>query len=428
MITYIYFVKCPNCEDEHFDFFDEAKEYALCCLSKKPIITQTEVCRNDFGECSDSCDLGTIWSWEDAMKNHSEESEESIFSKDDFIDFEDDYNPEDDPEFTELDNSLDNYDGSYIDDLDGAPDNFENPEEELTEWVDSRGNAVTAGGATTSAAKNIPAVNNTPVKAATNNATTLSALASTMGMTDKNVTKQISIAIDSAGKDVYFVDIKAPFSKDKMSYGNSFKFGYLFHPATHLAREIFDKIGVNLKIDLDNNTSEYFIDRVRKIWESIDNKNILLINYPGFHFIIEKDDLIAQLDAQAGTAQDDTDESFIRKSIPEGMTIEELQEAIEENEDIVECSECYGLFEKSSCTHNKEGFGWRCETCSKENSAKDTLVEDSNKPLYIIVDRHGNQLSSPNEDDSELLDRVESMDPYGRRGLRVIAYTGNKNK
>ena len=65
MVTYIYFVKCPNCEDEPFDFFDEARGYAMGCLSQKPVITQTEVCRNDFGECTDSADLGQVWSWED---------------------------------------------------------------------------------------------------------------------------------------------------------------------------------------------------------------------------------------------------------------------------------------------------------------------------------------------------------------------------
>ena len=65
MVTYIYFVKCPNCEDEHFDFFDDAKAFARGCISQKPIITQTEVNRNDFGECTASSDLGTIWSWED---------------------------------------------------------------------------------------------------------------------------------------------------------------------------------------------------------------------------------------------------------------------------------------------------------------------------------------------------------------------------
>lgn len=105
MVTYIYFVKCPNCDDEHFDFFDEAKEFALGCLSQKPVITQTEVCRNDFGECTDSADLGTVWSWEDAMKDTESgctdaEPAKSIFTKDDLK-----YNDYD-PEFDDLDNSL----------------------------------------------------------------------------------------------------------------------------------------------------------------------------------------------------------------------------------------------------------------------------------------------------------------------------------
>lgn len=103
MIQYIYFVKCPNCEDEHFDFFDEAKEFALGCLSQKPTITQTEVNRNDFGECIDSCDLGTVWSWEDMMGETDAEPAKSIFTKDDLKLMADGK----DPEFDELDNSLD---------------------------------------------------------------------------------------------------------------------------------------------------------------------------------------------------------------------------------------------------------------------------------------------------------------------------------
>lgn len=121
MIQYIYFVKCPECEDEPFDFFDDAKGYALGCLSKKPIITQTEVNRNDFGECTDHCDLGTIWSWEDVVKETDTEPAASVFTKDNFKDF----NPDTDSEFTELDNSLD-----YIPDvLDDIPDNFIKPTE-----------------------------------------------------------------------------------------------------------------------------------------------------------------------------------------------------------------------------------------------------------------------------------------------------------
>lgn len=82
MVQYIYIVKCPHCEDEHFDFFDEAKGYALGCLNKNPIITQVEVDRNDFGECTSHADLGTVWSWEDMMAENPE-AFETKFSKND---------------------------------------------------------------------------------------------------------------------------------------------------------------------------------------------------------------------------------------------------------------------------------------------------------------------------------------------------------
>jgi hypothetical protein len=125
MITYIYFVKCPNCEDEHFDFFDEAKEFALGCLSQKPIITQTEVNRNDFGECTDHCDLGTVWSWEDAVGKEPEaEPTVSVFTKDDLIRMADGK----DPEFDAIDNSVDfDPEISEVSAVDEVPDNFRKP-------------------------------------------------------------------------------------------------------------------------------------------------------------------------------------------------------------------------------------------------------------------------------------------------------------
>lgn len=223
MLEYIYFVKCPGCEDEHFDFFNDAKDFAMSCLSQKPIITQIEVDRNDFGECVDSCDLGTIWSWEEMMNTEDEpvnSISKSIFTRDDFKQFD----PDNDPEFTNLDDTLDT-----------VPDNF-------------------------------------------------------------------------------------------------------------------------------------------------------------------------------------------RKPIPADMSIEDLVEELEENEDTVECTKCGELFDKASCHHNKEGLGWCCSKCE----SVDALAEASDRPLYIIKDRNGNQLSAPNTDDSELWDRVESLDPNGRRGLMVVAYTGSR--
>lgn len=96
MVQYIYIVKCPHCEDEHFNFFDEAKGYALGCINKNPIITQVEVDRNDFGECTSHADLGTVWSWEDVMAENPE-AFETKFSKNDLAysdeDFDDTITP-----------------------------------------------------------------------------------------------------------------------------------------------------------------------------------------------------------------------------------------------------------------------------------------------------------------------------------------------
>jgi hypothetical protein len=115
MVKYIYFVKCPNCEAEPFDFFEEAKEFAISCLTKKPVITQVECCHNDngFGERIGSNDLGVVWSWEDMMKDIPEESELATFSKSETLDCDDDYF---NCEFDDLDNSLDS-----------VPDNFRKP-------------------------------------------------------------------------------------------------------------------------------------------------------------------------------------------------------------------------------------------------------------------------------------------------------------
>lgn len=108
MIEYIYIVKCPGCEDEMFNFFTDARMQCDLLMSKKPYITQVEVERNDFGECIDSHDLGTVWSWEEAMKDTEgkytdAEPTKSIFTKDDLKFMADGK----DPEFDNLDNSVD---------------------------------------------------------------------------------------------------------------------------------------------------------------------------------------------------------------------------------------------------------------------------------------------------------------------------------
>jgi hypothetical protein len=226
MIQYIYFVKCPDCEDEPFDFFKDAKDHAISCLSKKPIITQVEVNRNDFGECTDSSDLGTIWSWEDMVGSTEDEPAVSVFTKDDLATLPMD----NDPEFATLDNSLDD-----------VPDNFEKP------------------------------------------------------------------IIEDIGREA---EMK------------------------QLAKEMFD-------LGVECTSYEEFAGFME---ENNDTPTEEL-------YAIYKDAVAA---AYASSSKG--------KAIPEGMTIEQLVEEMEENEDTVECTWCEDLFDKSECRYEVD-LGWLCGRC-----------------------------------------------------------------
>ncbi len=248
MTQYIYFVKCPSCEDEPFDFFDEAKAFALGCLSDKPIITQVEVNRNDFGECTDSCDLGTIWSWEDITGITDDESACSVFTKDDLVAYED----AEDPEFTALDNSVDfepTETELYSNDfLDTIPDNFCRP--------------------------------------------------------------------------------GTPLAEDEQRLATNDKGDYLVAASSGLGYTVFNRHNVCI----GGINSEDDEDAIRRF-------NL-----------------------------GDLDEACARKPIPEGMTIIQLVEELEKNEDTVECTWCNELFPKEECVYN-ENNGYICSNC------KDSLVE-----------------------------------------------------
>ena len=225
MLTYIYFVKCPGCEDEHFDFFNDAKDFAMGCLSQKPIITQTEVDRNDFGECVNSCDLGTVWSWEELMDKETEaEPTVSVFTKDDLKNLL----TEEDPEFTALDNSLEDTSFSSVED---AIDFLVKDEEEAI-----------------------------------------------------------------AGYEKVKATVKAIGAENK--------------------KEILDTLD---------------------------------------HIKTEEEEHIDELKASV-------EKSATRRPVPEGMTVEQLVEEMEENEDAVECTWCEELFDKSEC-RREVNLGWLCDRC-----------------------------------------------------------------
>ena len=93
MIEYLYFVKFENdinsnnpfdWEEDVFETFNDAKDFAESLMSKHPEIHQTEIIRNDFGECVDSNDLGMIWSWKEAMSDIPDTAELTLSKADTF--------------------------------------------------------------------------------------------------------------------------------------------------------------------------------------------------------------------------------------------------------------------------------------------------------------------------------------------------------
>ena len=290
MIEYIYFVKCPDCEDEPFYFFDKAKEYAMGCLSKKPIITQVEVNRNDFGECTDSTDLGTIWSSDYVIADTEKETTDGsgILTKD----FLNSVDVENDPEFAALDNSVE-------------------PEEPVAE---------PAG--------------------------------------EPSETSEIS-ALD---------EIPDNFKKPLLES----RFGVYFKTQAEWDefKKLCDEIGIYTMGDVES-----------------------FMKHEG----ATPDNLLAKLRDYRAELGPDFKIKESRKPVPDGMTIEQLVEEMEENEDMVECTWCNDLFPKDECRKEAD-LGYlcsRCEAAIKSRGEKLTFVEND---YWDFLDE---EIEEPKESNSE---------------------------
>lgn len=337
MVTYIYFVKCPNCEDEHFDFFDEAKEFALGCLSQKPIITQTEVCRNDFGECTDSADLGTVWSWEEVMKDTEAEPTESVFTKDDLKRMADGK----DPEFDNIDNSVD----------------FEIDEVSEKEPI------------------NEESVPRHPVVAATR--------------APKASEYVIVFKHPNTGK-YYLLGRNYTMTTDinkAMTYPGKFS----AEDEIKYAEDAADKHGFNFTAKTGGYDSYGDFSWIKF---PKDNPDQYYDDYRSVNFFVTT---VAEAEKLLDTKDTVKSNTLVRKPIPEGMTIEQLVEEMEENEDEVECTLCQDLFDKAQC--KKElNLGWLCDRCAsgliargeqpvfKENTYWDFLDEKLDIDFSNCVD------------------------------------------
>lgn len=303
MIEYIYFVKCDGCEDEPFYFFDEAKECAVGCLKQKPVITQVEVNRNDFGECVDSCDLGTVWSWEDECKDCQEvEKAPEVFTRGDFAKYADKYNPDNDPEFT--------------DDVDKEPS--EKPSLLTKDFL------------------NQVETDEDPEFATLDNSV------------EEPEIDQISV-LD---------EVPDNFSKPLVEG----KWGAYFKSQAEWDefKKLCDEIGI------------YTISDVEMFMKDQD---------------ATPDNLLTKLRAYRAELGPDFKIKEARKPIPDDMTIEQLVEEMEENEEEVECTWCNDLYPKDQCRKEVD-LGYLCPRCEaaiksrgetltfRENDYWDFLDED----------------------------------------------------
>jgi hypothetical protein len=351
MLTYVYLVKCPNCEDEYFDFFDVAKEYALGCMSKQPIITQTEVTRNDFGECTDHCDLGTVWSWEDMMTDA--EPTKSIFTKDDLKA----YIPEEDHEFASIDNSVD----------------FDIDEDYAINESNNRGAFV-------------------------NNIDTDIFNELAKGVPEAPIIKSFEKCSKSAPRNaLYYVNE----GEEVTFYLGNIKLPqkqvthcWITHNGEVLQtrnRQYPDDLITKFSIDLAPGDVDKATNDIKNLVNSINGAN----------------------------------ESCSGKPIPEGMTIKELVEAMEENEDTVECTWCEELFDKSEC-RREVNLGWLCSRCEAAIKSRGETLTFRENNYWDFLDEESAELEECNAQPSSMLEELEDAKDYRKR-LELCPECGTEN-
>jgi hypothetical protein len=72
------------------------------------------------------------------------------------------------------------------------------------------------------------------------------------------------------------------------------------------------------------------------------------------------------------------------EDLDESVKYDDLVETLEENEDIVECRECFELFPKEACT--KVAIGYICPECGKVHSHEEPEFEIDSIPEVVIAD------------------------------------------
>lgn len=470
MIQYIYFVKCPNCEDEPFDFFDEAKEFALGCLSNKPVITQIEINRNDFGECTDSADLGTVWSWEDMMADTEKETTDrpSLLTRD----FLKATGTDNDQEFDTLDNSVDvaTEDDDFF--VINAEEDFvkEDFNEHTFQKTHSYSDIDTIS---KSDLYDRLVVKNEIVEinvGETDGYTAIFSDGSIYSDSDLELKFDPETSLfsvyewynsndgDRTDGDYEFAttsfdelwcelepfisgrtieEPKKAISENAARDGGFRTKGY----RTALACYDSDDFDINVELGLLDEDDYEVKDQVYllKPGQTVADLVVYLSHKCGFTNVYVYGETVATRQEMQTATKFDTvpgahdyrhygtienriveqHTSSARKPIPEGMTIEQLVEEMEENEDIVECKWCEELYDKIDCRYEVD-MGWLCEQCIDAIKSRGEQLHFIDEPLVEAIADDTVELQydeltvrlDGEQRDADDIDEIEYTDAY----------------
>lgn len=151
---------------------------------------------------------------------------------------------------------------------------------------------------------------------------------------------------------------------------------------------------------------EVALDEDGDIIEEFDSETIWVYDEEDEDSVEEDDDYWNQLAEEEEERKED--EALLGDTTWfEDLDTDSLVETLEENEDIVECKECFELFPKEECT--KIAIGYICPECGKIHSHEEPEFEIDSIPDVVIADEDTFKIDFPELERTEF---ENDMIPY----------------
>jgi hypothetical protein len=134
---------------------------------------------------------------------------------------------------------------------------------------------------------------------------------------------------------------------------------------------------------------EVVLDEDGDIIEEVDSETIWVYDEEEDELSDEEIEELIQADEDRKWAEADLGDT----TWFEDLDTDSLVETLEENEDIVECKECFELFPKEACT--KVAIGYICPECGKIHSHEEPEFEIDSIPDVVIADEDTFKIDFP---------------------------------